>query len=296
MTAVIGVQESLARDEAQALVQQIRESQAKIAADVNDVLIKIDRLYSGCGWAALGYGSWEECAREEFSEVRLWKTVEERVERSKALRDAQMSLRGIAAVMGISHVTVQRDLSAVTDVTTNTPVIQIHGVDGATHPAVRADAGAIEERRSLVKGLQEKGKTQKEIAAALHVSQGTVSSDLASLSKVGSPGKMAKILDLVDTDSVDSPLPGDAERYVMAAKSNLAHLHSDVVMADEWTEDERVRERIVRALAPAIVDVLITVSSIVREVALADLPDDEAVRLRWTKGIAQASAYLGQVR
>lgn len=299
MSVVVELNPRLSREEALVLAGHIREAQARIAGDLHNLMAQIEKLYKGRGWEALGYQSWEECCAGEFSEVQLWSTVQERAERSMALRGASMSFRGIAAILGVGTSTVFRDLSGeLSGVPNGTPdngeILKIQGIDGVFQPATN-EKDAISERRERVEELRDQGLTQTEIAKKLSVSQGTVSKDISEASKAKLAGGLANYVALASTVSFSSPLPDEAEDVLATASANLNHLYNEIVMADEWMETD-VRQAIVQKMTPAIANVLLVVSSIIKEIKLQDLPDDESIRLAWTQALAQASSNVNSVR
>ena len=81
---------------------------------------QVVRAFQGRAWAALGYDSWDAYCDAEFDGARIKLPREERTMIVASLADAGMSTRAIAAATGVSHMTVDRDLAAVTNVTPDT--------------------------------------------------------------------------------------------------------------------------------------------------------------------------------
>lgn len=78
--------------------------------------------YKRRAWAAMGYSSWDDYTSAEFGAARLRLPREERQEVVASLRDAGLSIRAIAASVGVHTDTVQSDLHAgVRNPHTSTP-------------------------------------------------------------------------------------------------------------------------------------------------------------------------------
>ena len=81
-------------------------------------------------WRVLGYGSWQAYCDAELAVGRLKLTRDERQWMVAELRQSDMSERAIAAVLGVSQMTVHRDATSAEP--KDSPV---KGVDGKTYPA-----------------------------------------------------------------------------------------------------------------------------------------------------------------
>lgn len=68
--------------------------------------------YQGRAYLALGYASWDEYVDDRLGDLRLTVPREQRGAVVQSLSDAQMSLRAIAKVLGVSVATAYRDLSS----------------------------------------------------------------------------------------------------------------------------------------------------------------------------------------
>ena len=75
-------------------------------------------------------------------------------------------------------------------------------------------------------------------------------------------------------------------------KPQAAFLHEQVVMADEWT-DQGQRRRAIEELTPALADVMLVLTSVIEEISIDDLPEDEKVRLRWSQTLASIRERAG---
>lgn len=77
-------------------------------------------------------------------------TPEKRQEVAAALIEKGHSYRAIAGALGVSHVTVRRDVSAVTDVTASERVV---GLDGKSYPRKRPTIIAAKDKREAERAL-----------------------------------------------------------------------------------------------------------------------------------------------
>jgi hypothetical protein len=78
---------------------------------------QVAKAYQGRAWAALGYDSWDAYCDTEFDGARLKLPREERTMVVASLADAGMSNKAIAAAVGVTAMTVGRDMAGVTNVT-----------------------------------------------------------------------------------------------------------------------------------------------------------------------------------
>lgn len=93
-------------------VEQARELTEEIKVDQATLWDKVVRAYTERAWQVLGYESWDAYCATEFRSVRLRLPLEERQDIVSSLRDAGLSIRGVASAIGISDQTVQRDLNS----------------------------------------------------------------------------------------------------------------------------------------------------------------------------------------
>src|SRR6478752_4313033 len=70
--------------------------------------------YQGRAHIALGYATWDEYVDDRLSDLRLTVPREQRGAVVQSLSRAQMSLRAIAKVLGVSVATAYRDLAGGT--------------------------------------------------------------------------------------------------------------------------------------------------------------------------------------
>lgn len=101
--------------EARALTDQIKTG-------VEAVWHLVTRAYTEGAWRALGYNTWDVYCEREFGTSRLRLPREERTDVVMSMRDAGLSIRAIAAATGDSHMTIQREVAGVPNVTPDEPV------------------------------------------------------------------------------------------------------------------------------------------------------------------------------
>lgn len=128
----------MGEDEARLLVGRVNRAAV-------DMVNSIERIWSGRGWLALGYDSWDELCESEFSDMpRLGR--EQRAELVRSLRSLGMSTRAIASASGVSKDTVARDLRGVSD---ETPADPVTGNDGKTYQPTQPAKTTVTERESF---------------------------------------------------------------------------------------------------------------------------------------------------
>jgi hypothetical protein len=118
---------------------EARKLNNKIKHGLYVTWVQIAEAYRGRIHLALGYPSWNDYLTEEFGGVRpLWVPRERRPNVVRALRQTGMSLRAIAATMGVTDHTVRRDLD---ESTAANPAVELpdttNGLDGRNQPARR---------------------------------------------------------------------------------------------------------------------------------------------------------------
>lgn len=128
MTAIVATFADVTQAEAMVITGRIREwVQSFPAADVK-------QAYQGRVWIAMGYESWTEWCDSELDGFRL--PAVERREIVAELAESGMSNRAIADVIGVTDMTVGRDLSTATNVAVDLDRRTI-GKDGRARPAAQ---------------------------------------------------------------------------------------------------------------------------------------------------------------
>jgi len=118
----------LTKAEAEKLTEEITRS----AESVWELLTL---AYIRRAWAALGYDSWNDYCMVEFESSQIRMPREQRAGVFGSLRESGLSIRAIAAATGVGRGTVERDLAAVPNGTTEPPSTPglpstVTGVDG----------------------------------------------------------------------------------------------------------------------------------------------------------------------
>lgn len=108
-----------------------RELTAKIRATVQELLPMLRTAWRRRADLALGYESWEAYCNSELAGLRL--PLGDRHHAVNELRQDGMSTRAIGAALGVSHQTVQRDLTSGP----SGPVERVASLDGKDRPASR---------------------------------------------------------------------------------------------------------------------------------------------------------------
>lgn len=307
-------EERLSPTEATALTDQIRGAISRTLDSMADVEHAVTQAYDARAWAALGYSSWETYCAAEFSETRLWATVEERQARTLSLREAGMSQRAIAAVLGVGKGTTDRDLGAVSGAPSGAPdravpsTVQLVGTDGVAQPSTKAVTHELVERRLEVARLSEDGLSQEQIASRVGVSQATVSNDLHEVGvlEAHAPEQFTEIvanpvlgsrevLDAFEHLTLPSVNLGDLTANALRdLELDAKFLYENIVMADEWVEPSQ-RKAAVAAFVPKIGDALLILLSALGEISVDDLPQDEQLLLRWSHTVGRVRAELDKV-
>lgn len=263
----------LSRDSAAALTEAIRGATTRVLDALADVERDVQRAYDGRAWIALGYESWEVYCSTEFSGARLWTSVEERHARTLKLRDAGLSQRAIAAVLGVDQKTVHNDLRLSTEDDSSVDS-RLNGVDGRERPARRLEDAQLLARRLEVLRLRDSGLSQQDVAARLRVSQATVSTDEKFI------GEVLAELPEDEAGRIDELVAaGDADIDVVAAALGIDGLYNrfDVgdVLADNAGGKAKELRRVAKSLHDDAIfhdDVLVTDAECLRKTTVAALP------------------------
>ncbi|NKX94250.1 hypothetical protein HF995_13390 [Sanguibacter hominis ATCC BAA-789] len=286
--------DALNREAAEALTAQIREATARAVGALAEVDEAVEKAWAGRAWIAMGYDSWEGYCTAEFSDTRLWQTVEERQQRTLHLREAGLSTRAIGAVLGVGVGTAHRDLTVVSGVPSGTPDERQTGVDGRNYPSHHVPESVL-SRRVKAAELAKAGLSQSQVAAELGVSQGTISSDLRFMTDlVESAPEAAReavtsntltFQTLIENFDVTTTPAYDLGKVAAGAMRDLLpvarYTYEKVVLADAWVEEGQ-RASAVDALVPSLADAAVALVSAMREINPDEIADAEQ-RLRWTQ-------------
>lgn len=160
--------EAHARD----VVDRIRQTTGRLLEAMADVEQLITTAYQGRAWVALGYASWDELCTAEFTEARMWASVEERQQRTRTLADAGMSTRAIAAVLAVSRETARKDVLATDNkLSVANPVTSDDAGLGASGGAVAGPVAVVRDHTgsggSKSVGLDGRERSRQRVTSTL---------------------------------------------------------------------------------------------------------------------------------
>jgi predicted XRE-type DNA-binding protein len=178
----------LTREEAVAVTGQIREAAVVFSEAWAGAEEAVRRAYEGRAWQALGYGTWEAYCQGEFSQTRLFRTVEERRDRSARLAKAGLSSRAIGALLGIGSATARRDRQlGAPDGAPDGTGGSVQGRDGKTYKTHALAKPEMLARNLEILDALAGGRSQSEVAAKVGVTQGRVSQVKAQMREFVAP-------------------------------------------------------------------------------------------------------------
>lgn len=314
----------LDRAGAELVTEQIRQATVRTLEAMSDVEDAVRAAYGGRAWLALGYGSWEDYCATEFAQSRLWGSADDRQARVQALRSSGLSIRAIAAVLGVGRGTAQRDVASISTVPGGTVDIseqsdgtegasrsgahsdRTEGIDGRVRPALRAMPEQLLERKLSVAELHSDGLRQEEIAERLGVSQATVSADLTEMRRMAEVAPqpirealtdttlsraetMSRLHDLVLPRVQLGPIAKTVIHDVAAATRTL---HRDVLGDDAWQDDGQRRAAATAIVAGGLGEVLILAAELAAHITREDVQAEEHIWLRFTQALGDAARAL----
>lgn len=171
-----------------------------------------ERAFDGHIWVALGYPEgmkgWVAYCADNFAAEKIRATGQQRTDLITGFTPGKISNRGIAALLGVSHTTVNR-------VRGQAGIAPAEGrVRDAAGKRQHVDTGSMssEERRKKIVELSDAGNKQTDIAEILDVSQSTVSDTLRKdrMRRMSEGLEPAKI-DNTDFDNADDDQPLDLD-------------------------------------------------------------------------------------
>ncbi len=296
--------ELLGPDAARAVTEQIRTATVRALDALADVEDSIRTAYAGRAWAALGYESWDAYCAAEFSQTRLWASVDERHARTVALRDAGLSQRAIAAVLGVSQPTVSSDVSRALSTDQDRSVDSgdrtVAGLDGRTRPSSRPSSAQVLERQVQVVHLRGEGLTQTQIAEQLGVSQATVSADETTMtSTLALAGPVAEeavelaasdpemdVVRLAEVLGVELAVSTTPQAHLEASgkaaardlSSAVDYLREEVVFTDAWVRFPQAVARVSAVLAVPVAEAVVAGASVLARLDRSGLSRSETRR------------------
>lgn len=177
-----------------------------------DLVQAAQKAFAGHIWIALGYPEgtkgWVAYCADNFAAEKIRATGQQRTDLIMGFDPSKISNRGIAALLGVDHRTVDR-------VKAKAGIAPAEGrIRDAAGKRRHVDAGSMssEERRKKIVELSEEGAKQTDIADILDVSQSTVSDTLRKdrMRRMSEGLEPAKI-DNTDFDNADDDQPLDLD-------------------------------------------------------------------------------------
>lgn len=177
-----------------------------------DLVHAVEKAFDGHIWVALGYPEgmkgWIQYCKDNFTSDQIRVTGQQRTDLITGFTPGKITNRGIAALLGVSHTTVNR-------VRGQAGIAPAEGRTRSADGKLRhVDTGSMssEERRKKIVELSEEGAKQTDIAEILDVSQSTVSDTLHKdrMRRMSEGLEPAKI-DNTDFDNADDDQPLDLD-------------------------------------------------------------------------------------
>lgn len=177
-----------------------------------DLVHAVEKAFDGHIWVALGYPEgmkgWIQYCADNFAAEKIRVTGQQRTDLITGFTPGKITNRGIAALLGVSHTTVNRVRGQA----------GIAPAEGRTRSAdgklrhVDTVSMSSEERRKKIVELSDAGNKQTDIAEILDVSQSTVSDTLRKdrMRRMSEGLEPAKI-DNTDFDNADDDQPLDLD-------------------------------------------------------------------------------------
>ena len=185
-----------------------------------DLVHAVEKAFDGHIWVALGYPEgmkgWIQYCKDNFTSAQIRVTGQQRTDLITGFTPGKITNRGIAALLGVSHTTVNRVRGQA----------GIASAEGRTRSADgklrHVDTGSMssEERRKKIVELSDAGNKQTDIADMLDVSQSTVSDTLRKdKMRRLSEGLEPAVVDNTEFDQADDDQPlelgmGDADAKI----------------------------------------------------------------------------------
>jgi predicted transcriptional regulator len=162
--------------EAKRLTEEIKVKMLHALEAQYDLVQTAQRAFDGHIWVALGYEAgmkgWVAYCGDNFTDAKIRLTGQQRTDLIMGFDPAKISNNGIAALLGVSHTTVDRAMSKRG---------AIEGKKRGADGKLRAEAAKSltrEERQAEIVRLHGEGLKQEDIAAQVGVTQSTVSEAL----------------------------------------------------------------------------------------------------------------------
>lgn len=204
-----------------------------------DLVHAVEKAFDGHIWVALGYPEgmkgWIQYCKDNFTSAQIRVTGQQRTDLITGFTPGKITNRGIAALLGVDHRTVDR-------VKAKAGITPAEGrIRDAAGKLRHVDAGSMssEERRKKIVELSEEGTKQTDIADMLDVSQSTVSDTLRKdkMRRI-SEGLEPAVVDNTEFDqaSDDQPLDLDMGNADAKIRSYIDAFGVTVTQANDGIE------------------------------------------------------------
>ena len=210
-------------------LEEVRVRLDRVKSGVERIWDDMVALYQGRAWIALGYSSWDALCDTELGGARIALPRQQRQEVVCDLRESGMSTRAIASAVGVTDMTVRRDLESSATNVAVVALATITGLDGRTRtatPTRPAQPAQPPEPWDPTEGL-----SQDDLAA---MSQGLVLAPLTEvinqLDELSRDAERQHLPQVVDQDGVLVP-PFDRQRQQLQATADRFQLSADHINA-----------------------------------------------------------------
>lgn len=199
-------------DEARRVTEELKVKLLHALEAQYDFIQAAEQAFDGHIWVALGYPEgmkgWTMYCADNFAAEKIRMTGQQRTDLITGFTPGKISNRGIAALLGVSDMTIGRAKAKAGIAPTEG---RMRSADGKLR---HVDTGSMssEERRKKIVELSEEGAKQTDIADMLDVSQSTVSDTLRKdrMRRMSEGLEPAKI-DNTDFDNADDDQPLDLD-------------------------------------------------------------------------------------
>ena len=226
-------------DEARRVTEELKVKLLHALEAQYDLVHAVEKAFDGHIWVALGYPQgtkgWIAYCKDNFTSDQIRVTGQQRTDLITGFTPGKITNRGIAALLGVSHMTVNR-------VRGQAGIAPAEGrVRDAAGKLRHVDAGSMssEERRKKIVELSEEGAKQTDIADMLDVSQSTVSETLRKdkMRRI-SEGLEPAVVDNTEFDqaSDDQPLDLDMGNADAKIRSYIDAFGVTVTQANDGIE------------------------------------------------------------
>ena len=301
-------------EEARRLTEDIKVKILHASEAQYDLIQAAQRAFDGHVWVALGYqegmAGWKAYCADNFTDKQIRLTGQARTDLIMGFDPNRISNRGIAALLGVSRMTVNRAVAKEGRKAKG----RARGVDGKKRNAA-SNAMSGKERQAEIVRLHDEGMKQTDIADRLDVSQSTVSDTLRrdkerrmseGLAEV-EPIEPVDVADVPDGESIDLDEGDVMERqrtFIQAvckdieqADAYLAEIIGDMER-DEWRPGGPVVDEIITRGNAGLMGIFDKVCKLIRlidrdaEAMYGDMEDTDG---RWSYFYDVAVSDLSRV-